>query len=94
VAKKKATSKRERLSTPRSTQYAKRTRSGQFSAMDEVGRSQKADRRTKAKATVKPGHGDQKTRSALDAEFVIDGRLPMGDEHTPPPCPTITRRLA
>lgn len=56
---KKSTSKRERLKTSTSTQYAKRTRGGQFKEMDEVGRSQTADRRQKAKTTVNPGHGDQ-----------------------------------
>jgi hypothetical protein len=39
--------------------YAKRTASGQFAELDDVGRSQKADRRVKAKTTVKAGFGDQ-----------------------------------
>jgi hypothetical protein len=59
MAKKKSTTKRERLQTPTSTQYAKRTTRGRFKEMDEVGRSQAADRRTKAKKTVKAGYGDQ-----------------------------------
>jgi hypothetical protein len=39
--------------------YAKRTATGQFTELDDVGRSQKADRRVKAKTTVKTGFGDQ-----------------------------------
>ena len=48
------------------TMYAKRDRQGQFTEMDEKGRSLAADRRTKAKTTVRKGHGDegdQKKRS-------------------------------
>ena len=56
---KRSTSTREHLKTPTSTQYAKRAKGGQFKEMDEVGRSQTADRRKKAKTTVRPGHGDQ-----------------------------------
>jgi hypothetical protein len=56
---KKSTSKRERLKTPTSSQYAKRTSTGRFKEMDEVGRSQTADRRKRAKKTVKSGYGDQ-----------------------------------
>ena len=56
---KRSTSKRERLSTRTSTQYTKRTVKGRFKEMDEVGRSQTADRRKKAKKTVKAGYGDQ-----------------------------------
>jgi hypothetical protein len=43
MARKRSTSKRERLTTPTSTQYAKRTSKGRFKEMDEVGRSQKTD---------------------------------------------------
>ncbi len=59
MAKRKSTTKRERLKTPTGTQYAKRTNRGQFKEMDEVGRSQSADRRKRAKKTVKSGYGDQ-----------------------------------
>jgi hypothetical protein len=44
------------------TFYAKRTSRGRFKEMDEKGRSLKSDRRTKAKRTVKSGHGDQGDR--------------------------------
>jgi hypothetical protein len=56
---KRSASTRERLSTRTSTQYAKRTSKGRFKEMDEVGRSQTADRRKKAKKTVQSGYGDQ-----------------------------------
>jgi hypothetical protein len=39
--------------------YAKRDGNGQFSEMDERGRSLAADRRKSAKTKVKPGYGDQ-----------------------------------
>ena len=56
------TSKRERLDTPTGRHFAKRTGKGQFKEMDNVGRSLKADRRTKAKRAVNSGHGDQGDR--------------------------------
>jgi hypothetical protein len=56
---KRSAGQRDRVTTPTGSFYAKRTASGQFKEMDEVGKSQKADRRTKAKTTVKSGHGDQ-----------------------------------
>ena len=57
--RRQSTSKRERLVTRTSTQLAKRTAKGRFKEMDEVGRSQKSDRRRSAKKTVKSGFGDQ-----------------------------------
>jgi hypothetical protein len=39
--------------------YAKRTPAGQFTELDDVGRSQKADRPVKATKTAKAGFGDQ-----------------------------------
>jgi hypothetical protein len=39
--------------------YAKRTDTGEFTELDDVGRSQKADRRVKAKTVAKAGFGDQ-----------------------------------
>jgi len=59
MAKRKSTTKRERLKTSTSSQYAKRAKRGQFKEMDEVGRSQSADRRKRAKKIVKSGFGDQ-----------------------------------
>jgi hypothetical protein len=39
--------------------YVRRSKSGQFKASDDVGRSLTADQRTKAKAVVKKGEGDR-----------------------------------
>jgi hypothetical protein len=59
---KRSTSKRERIDTPMGSDFAKRNPKGQFKEMDNVGRSLKTDRRTKAKRAVKSGHGDQGDR--------------------------------
>jgi hypothetical protein len=59
VAKKRGSSKRTRVSPRGDARFVKRTAKGRFSESDDVGRSQKADRRKKAKKKVKPGHGDQ-----------------------------------
>jgi hypothetical protein len=59
---KRDTSKRERLTTPTGRYYAKRDAQGRFKELDEVGRSQAVDRRTKAKTGVRSGHGDQGDR--------------------------------
>ena len=39
--------------------FVRRTKSGQFKESDDVGRSLGADRRKKAKRTVKKGEGDR-----------------------------------
>ena len=39
-------------------------REGQFKEMDDVSRSLSADRRTRAKRSVKAGHGDQGDRAS------------------------------
>ena len=39
--------------------YVRRDEEGKFKESDDVGRSQKADRRKKAKKSVKSGYGDQ-----------------------------------
>lgn len=39
--------------------FVRRTKSGQFKESDDVGRSLAADRRKKAKRTVKKGEGDR-----------------------------------
>jgi hypothetical protein len=56
---KKSTGKRELLNTGTDARYAKRDAGGQWTEMDDVGRSQKADKAKKAKTTVKPGYGDE-----------------------------------
>lgn len=50
---------RELLKTPTMTAFAKRGTDGQFSEMDDVGRSLTADHRRRAKRTVPSGFGDQ-----------------------------------
>ena len=61
-AKKRSTQKRERLSSKNTSFYAKRTTTGRFKEMDEVGRSNKSDRARKAKRKTKSGYGDQGDR--------------------------------
>ncbi len=64
MASKRTAGQRDKVKTPTGTFYAKRTSSGRFKEMDEVGRSLAADRRTRAKRTVRSGHGDQGDRPA------------------------------
>ena len=59
MAKKSGSSKRTRIKPKGDARYVKRSTSGRFKESDDVGRSQKADRRTKAKKSVKSGYGDQ-----------------------------------
>jgi hypothetical protein len=51
--------KRDLVRGRKSSAYAKRNARGQFKEMDDVGRSQKADKRRKAKTAVRSGFGDQ-----------------------------------
>lgn len=53
------TGKRDLVRRPKASAYAKRTARGRFDEMDDVGRSQKADKPRKAKRTVRSGYGDQ-----------------------------------
>ena len=53
---------RESIDTGRDARYAKRTTSGQFAEMDDVGRSQRADKPKKAKTAVPSVFGDQGDR--------------------------------
>ena len=55
----RSTNKRESISPRGDARYAKRDTQGQWTEMDDVGRSQGADRARPAKRTVKPGFGDQ-----------------------------------
>ena len=50
---------RDLVRRPKASSYAKRTSRGRFKEMDDVGRSQKADKPRKAKRTVRSGYGDQ-----------------------------------
>jgi hypothetical protein len=51
--------KRDLVRRKKSSAYAKRTARGRFKEMDDVGRSQKTDKRRKAKKRVRSGYGDQ-----------------------------------
>ena len=51
--------KRDLVRRPKASAYAKRTAKGRFKEMDDVGRSQKADKPRKAKKSVRSGYGDQ-----------------------------------
>ena len=55
-------SKRELIDTGTDKRYVRRDEKGQFKESDDVGKSLAADRRTKAKAGVKPGQGDKGDR--------------------------------
>lgn len=56
-------SKRELIDTGTDKRYARRDAAGKFTESDDVGRSLAADRREKAKTTVKPGRGDKGDRA-------------------------------
>ena len=56
---KRTSAKRDLVKRKTGSAYAKRTTKGKFKEMDDVGRSQKADRPRKAKRVVKSGFGDQ-----------------------------------
>ena len=65
-AKKKSSSKRTLIKPKGDARYIRRDEKGRIKESDDVGRSQAADRRKKAKKTVKSGQGDkgdQKKRS-------------------------------
>ena len=51
--------KRDLVRRPKASAYTKRTASGRFKEMDDVGRSQKSDKPRKAKKRVRSGYGDQ-----------------------------------
>ncbi|HZI65296.1 MAG TPA: hypothetical protein VFF17_01915 [Thermoanaerobaculia bacterium] len=50
------------MNAPNATFYARRGAGGEFSEMDEKGRSLAADRRKRAKATAVSGMGDRGDR--------------------------------
>ena len=59
---KRAKGKRDLVKGKNATMYAKRSGKGRFREIDEAGKSQKADRRTKAKRKTKSGFGDRGDR--------------------------------
>lgn len=50
---------RERINTGNDARFVRRDEQGQFKESDDVGRSQKADRQQRAKATAPKGQGDR-----------------------------------
>jgi len=62
AAKRPAASKRELIKPRGDARYIRRDAKGRIKESDDVGRSQKADRRTKAKRKVKSGQGDKGDR--------------------------------
>ena len=61
MAKKKgaASGKRDLVRRTGASSYAKRRSTGRFKEMDDVGRSQAADKPRRAKTRVRSGFGDQ-----------------------------------
>lgn len=55
---------RETIKNTAGTFYARRDKEGQFSELDEKGRSLAADRRVKAKTVAKKGEGDRGDQKA------------------------------
>ena len=55
----RAAAKRDLVSRPKASAYAKRTARGRFKEIDDVGRSQNADKPRKARKAVRSGYGDQ-----------------------------------
>jgi hypothetical protein len=54
--------KRELIDTGTDTRYARRRAGGQFKESDDVGKGLAADRRRKARAKIRSGHGDKGDR--------------------------------
>lgn len=61
AAKKRSTQKRD-LVKGRVKGYAKRSAGGQFTEIDTIARSQRTDRKRKAKKKAKSGYGDRGDR--------------------------------
>jgi hypothetical protein len=59
MAKRSGSAKRERMTPKGDARFVKRNAKGRIKESDDVGRSQKADKRQKAKTKVKPGYGDK-----------------------------------
>jgi len=60
--------KRDLVRRPKASAYAKRTATGRFTEMDDVGASQRADKRRKAKTTVGSGYGDSRRHASKQKE--------------------------
>jgi hypothetical protein len=55
----RSTAKRDLVRRGKASAYAKRSESGRFRSMDDVGRSQVTDKPRRAKKRVSSGYGDQ-----------------------------------
>ena len=60
----KGSGKRTLISPRGDDRYIRRNAEGQITESDDRGKSQAADRRVKAKTTVKPGYGDKGDQAA------------------------------
>ena len=60
---KRASGKRELITPKGDARYVRRDSQGQFKESDDMGRSMKADRRTKARRKVPSGQGDRGDRT-------------------------------
>ena len=60
--------KRELIDTGTDKRFVRRAKDGTFKKSDDVGKSLAADRRTKAKTTVKAGQGDKGDRKRAPAK--------------------------
>jgi hypothetical protein len=58
----RSSSKRELVNTGRDKRFVRRDGQGQFKESDDVGRSLRSDRRTKAKTASSSGQGDRGDR--------------------------------
>ena len=67
-AKRTSTTKRDLVRRPGASGYAKRTSTGRFKDVDDVGRSQSADKPRRAKKQVRSGYGDQGDRTTRAAK--------------------------
>lgn len=63
-AAKKGSGKRASIKPKGDTRYVRRDARGRITESDAVGKSQKSDRRTKAKTAAKSGQGDRGDRRA------------------------------
>jgi len=62
MAKKKTTSKRERIDTGTDVRYVRRDDEGRFKESVDVGRSAAIDQKKKARKKAPPGQGDRGDR--------------------------------
>jgi len=62
TANRKTAAKRAKISPRGDARFVRRDAKGRIKESDDVGRSQRSDRRTKAKRKVKSGQGDKGDR--------------------------------